>query len=275
MIQSIYTSLSGMLSHRTRMDVLSNNIANINTTGYKATQANFQDALYQTMRGSTPQTNPSQVGTGVTLASVITNFGQGPLQNTARPLDLAVNGNGFFGVLKQTDAGEVLYYTREGSFYMDKDGYLVNANGMRLVDDSGSAIQLQPESDKPIGSINVSQLGEVIITYGDGTTSTDKPRVGLFDFPNPNGLTRIGSNLYSDNNAAQAGGGDNPAGTRIDGKPGENGMGTIESGYLEGSNVDLATELGNLIITQRGYEANAKTFTTSDEVLRDTIELKR
>ncbi|SHJ02140.1 flagellar hook-basal body protein [Desulfofundulus thermosubterraneus] len=275
MIQSIYTSLAGMLSHRTRMDVLANNIANINTPGYKAAQASFQDTLYQTIRTGTAQSNPSQVGTGVTLAAVLNNFNQGSLVPTGRSLDLAINGNGFFGVLKETDAGEELYYTREGSFYMDKDGYLVNSNGLRLVNDSGSAIQLQPESGKSISSISVTQLGEVVITYGDGTTSSDKPRIGLFDFPNPNGLTKIGNNLYSDNNAAQAGAADNPAGTRIDGKPGENGLGTIESGCLEMSNVDLATELGNLIVTQRGYEANAKVFTTSDEVLRETIELKR
>ncbi|MDQ0285586.1 flagellar hook protein FlgE [Desulfofundulus luciae] len=273
MIQSIYTSLAGMLSHRTRMDVLANNIANINTPGYKAAQASFQDTLYQTIRAGTAQSNPSQMGTGVTLAAVLNNFNQGPLVSTGRSLDLAINGNGFFGVKASDESGDKIYYTREGSFSVDKEGYLVNSSGLRLVDDSGSEIQL--DVSKPIASINVSSMGKISVTYSDGSTASDVKQIGLFSFPNPNGLTRVGGNLYTDNNTSGSGGGDSPAGQRVEGTPGKDGLGTIESGCLEMSNVDLATELGNLIVTQRGYEANAKVFTTSDEVLRETIELKR
>ncbi|WP_424660723.1 flagellar hook-basal body protein, partial [Desulfofundulus sp.] len=142
MIQSIYTSLAGMLSHRTRMDVLANNIANINTTGYKAAQASFQDTLYQTINAGSAQNNPSQVGTGVMLAAVINNFNQGPLVQTGRSLDLAINGNGFFGVKASDESGDKIYYTREGSFSVDKDGYLVNPNGLKLVDANGNEIKL-------------------------------------------------------------------------------------------------------------------------------------
>ncbi len=273
-IQSIYTSLAGMLSHRTRMDVLANNIANINTPGYKASQASFQDTLYQTIRAGTAQSNPSQMGTGVMLAAVLNNFNQGPLVPTGRSLDLAINGNGFFGVKTSDEGGEErIYYTREGSFSVDKEGYLVNSSGLRLVDDSGSEIQL--DVSKPIAAINVSNMGKISVTYSDGSTAGDDKQIGLFSFPNPNGLTRVGGNLYTDNNATGGGGGESPAGERLDGTPGKDGLGTIESGCLEMSNVDLATELGNLIVTQRGYEANARVFTTSDEVLRETIELKR
>lgn len=272
-IQSIYTSLAGMLSHRTRMDVLANNIANINTPGYKAAQASFQDTLYQTIRAGTAQSNPSQMGTGVTLAAVLNNFNQGPLVPTGRSLDLAINGNGFFGVKASDEGGEeIIYYTREGSFSVDKEGYLVNSSGLRLVDESESEIQL--DVSKPIAAINVSPVGKISVTYSDGSTG-EEHQIGLFNFPNPNGLTRVGGNLYTDNNASGGGGEESPAGERLDGTPGEDGLGTIESGFLEMSNVDLATELGNLIVTQRGYEANAKVFTTSDEVLRETIELKR
>lgn len=273
-IQSIYTSLAGMLSHRTRMDVLANNIANINTPGYKAAQASFQDTLYQTIRAGTAQSNPSQMGTGVMLAAVLNNFNQGPLVPTGRSLDLAINGNGFFGVKAGDESGEdKIYYTREGSFSVDKEGYLVNSSGLRLVDESGSEIQL--DVSKPIAAINVSNMGKISVTYSDGSTASDDKQIGLFSFPNPNGLTRVGGNLYTDNNASGSGGEESPAGERLDGTPGKDGLGTIESGCLEMSNVDLATELGNLIVTQRGYEANARVFTTSDEVLRETIELKR
>ncbi|SHE69461.1 flagellar hook protein FlgE [Desulfofundulus australicus DSM 11792] len=274
MIQSIYTSLAGMLSHRTRMDILANNIANINTPGYKAAQASFQDTLYQTIRAGTAQSNPSQMGTGVMLAAVLNNFNQGPLVPTGRSLDLAINGNGFFGVKAGDESGEdKIYYTREGSFSVDKEGYLVNSSGLRLVDESGSEIQL--DVSKPIAAINVSNMGKISVTYSDGSTASDDKQIGLFSFPNPNGLTRVGGNLYTDNNASGNGGEENPAGERLDGTPGKDGLGTIESGCLEMSNVDLATELGSLIVTQRGYEASARVFTTSDEVLRETIELKR
>lgn len=272
MIQAIYTSLSGMLNHRTRMDVLSNNIANINTTGFKTAQANFQDSLYRTFRaGSAQQNNPLQVGLGVTMASVVTNFAQGPLQSTGRQLDLAISGNGFFGLKKNEDTGdENLYYTREGSFSIDKDGYLVNSNGLRLVNKDGDVIQLNIPSNQAIDSINISNTGEIFVTFSDGSTNKDNV-IGLFNFPNPDGLLKVGGNLFAANGDST----ENPAGARVSEEPGKNGLGVILSGYLEMANVDLANELGNLIVTQRGYEANAKVFTTSDEVLRETIDLKR
>lgn len=272
MIQAIYTSLSGMLNHRTRMDVISNNIANINTTGFKAAQASFQDSLYRTMQAGTAQTNPAQLGLGVTLASVITSFAQGPLQSTGRQLDLAISGNGFFGVKRDGgNAGEELFFTREGSFSVDKEGYLVNADGLKLVNDNEEPIQLDVSASKLIDTISIANTGEVNVTYSDGSTDGSNV-IGLFNFTNPNGLLKVGGNLFVYNKDADP----NPAGEmQSEKKPGQNGLGFILSGYLEMANVDLANELGNMIITQRGYEANAKVFTTSDEVLRETIDLKR
>ncbi|MCL6560659.1 MAG: flagellar hook basal-body protein [Firmicutes bacterium] len=270
MIQSIYTSLAGMLSHRTRMDVLANNIANINTPGYKAAQASFQDTLYQTIRAGTAQSNPSQMGTGVMLAAVINNFNQGSLVPTGRSLDLAINGNGFFGVKAGDESGEdKIYYTREGSFYMDKDGYLLNAGGLRLVDQDENEIEI--DVTKLIDKITIARNGEISVVYGDGQPLAEKPVIGLFGFPNPDGLVKVGGNLYAYNEEAK----DNPAGEKFKGKPGENGFGTIESGSLEMANIDMAYELGNLVMTQLGYAVNAKVFITSNEVLKETIDLKR
>ncbi|WP_027357079.1 flagellar hook-basal body protein [Desulfofundulus thermocisternus] len=266
MIQAIYSSLSGMLNHRMRMDTISNNISNSNTTGFKTSIATFQDALYQTMRAGTAQNNPLQIGAGVTLASVITNFAQGPLQATGRPLDLAINGNGFFGLKREGD--DTIYYTREGTFYLDKDGYLVNPNGLRLVQEDEKEIKI--DTSKLIDSIRITNDGEINVKYGDGSEG-DKPVIGLFSFVNPNGLTKIGGNLYVYGEDTQ----DNPAGQRTQGRPGKDGFGTIESGSLEMANIDMAYELVNLIMTQLGYEANAKVFITSDEVLKETIDLKR
>ncbi|MEW5899224.1 MAG: flagellar hook-basal body complex protein [Bacillota bacterium] len=272
MIQAIYTSLSGMLNHRTRMDVLSNNIANINTTGFKAAQANFQDSLYRTMRAGTARTNPAQLGLGVILAGVITNFAQGPMQSTGRQLDLAISGNGFFGVKRDGgNAKEELFFTREGSFSVDKEGYLINADGLKLVNDSEQPIHLNVSASKLIDAISIASNGKVNVTYSDGSTD-ESNIIGLFNFTNPNGLLKVGGNLFAYNKDVKP----NPAGEmQSEKKPGQNGLGVILSGCLEMANVDLANELGNLIVTQRGYEANAKVFTTSDEVLRETIDLKR
>ncbi len=271
MIQAIYTSLSGLLNHRTRMDVVSNNIANVNTLGFKAAQSSFQDSLYRTVRAGAAQTNPAQVGMGVTLAGIITNFAQGPLQPTGRPLDLAVSGNGFFGVKREDDTGaEGIFYTREGVFSIDKEGYLVNSQGLRLVDESETAIQLDVSADKSVDTINISSSGRISVTYSDGSTENDQV-IGLFSFTNPNGLLKVGGNLFAYNEDGE----DQPAGEKLSGQPEQNGLGSVLSGYLELANIDLATELANLIVTQRGYEANARVFTTSDEVLRETIDLKR
>lgn len=267
MFRSFFTGMAGMCNHRLRMDVISNNISNLNTSGYKASQASFQDTLYQVLRSAGGQSVSSRVGTGVTLAAVTTDFRQGPLQATGRVLDLAINGNGFFGVKESSDSDK-LYFTRDGSFFINKEGYLVNANGMYVVGKDEKPIKIEISDKVAINTLSVSRNGEISgeLTNGSKFGENGSLVLGLFNFPNPSGLTRVGNNLLLESPAS---------GARIAGSPGKDGLGMIESGFLEMSNIDLVFELGNLIMTQRGYEANAKVFLTSDEVLKETIDLKR
>lgn len=253
MIRSMLLGVSGMRNHQLRMDVIGNNIANVNTTGYKAGRANFQDALYQAMGtgGST------QVGTGIQIAGVSNNFAQGPLQATGRVLDLAIVGNGFFGLV---DENGDIKYTRDGSFYLDKENNIIHSSGLKLADSDGDAIEIDLEDGQSIEDITITEKGEIFV--GDDSQGT----IGLFNFPNVTGLTKAGDNLYLANDIS---------GEAIEGTPGEDGFGQVRSGFLEMSNIDLADELASLIATQRGYQASAKVFITADQVLQDTIDLKR
>jgi flagellar hook protein FlgE len=261
------------------MDVIGNNIANVNTTGFKSSRTNFQDLLSQTLRsasGATATTgsvNPSQVGLGVTVAGINTNMSQGALQTTGRTLDLAIQGNGFFIIAKNSgDDPEEVYYTREGIFYIsysenDKKYYLVNSNGYFVCDSDGnSPIDL---GTNPIETISISDTGEITV---NGTAIGQ--RIGLAFFPNNEGLLRTGQNLFSYSPAA----GPTPDGSQFY-APGEAGSPVedtrINSGYLEMSNVDLSDEFTNMIITQRGFQANARVITVSDTLLQELVDLKR
>jgi flagellar hook protein FlgE len=245
--------VSGMRNHQLRMDVIGNNIANVNTTGFKTSRANFQDALYQAMGAN----GSCQVGTGIQIAGVSNNFAQGPLQATGRVLDLAIVGNGFFGLV---DENGRIKFTRDGSFYLDKDNNIVHSTGLKLVDSSGDAIELDLDEGQSHEDITITETGEIFV--GGSSQGT----IALYNFNNLTGLTKAGDNLYLDNDIS---------GEPIEGTPGEEGLGLIRSGFLEMSNIDLADELANLIATQRGYQANARVFTTADQVLQETIDLKR
>jgi flagellar hook protein FlgE len=278
MIRSLYSGVSGMKSHQVRMDVIGNNIANVNTTGFKGNRANFQDVLYQTLispNGPVDDTdgagsvNPSQIGLGMTVASISVNMGQGPLQNTGRTLDLAIQGNGFFCVTDGTNC----YYTRNGVFNIDKNGYLVDSYGNLLVDGSGSsgspgeAIRLGSGTDV-VGTISIGPDGTITATNTLGEDISPDNKIGLYAFANQDGLRKVGQNYYQEVTATSG------EATAID----ESAVGTfsiIKSGYLEMSNVDLTDEFANLITTQRGYQANARTITTSDQMLQELLELKR
>lgn len=258
MIRSAYLGISGMINHQTRMDVIGNNISNVNTTGFKSSRANFQDALYQAISMFGAEQGSGQVGTGVTIAGISNNFSQGPLQATGRTLDLAISGPGFFGVKDENDR---LKFTRDGTFFIDKEGYLVNTAGLKVVDPGENPIKLELEEDQSLDNISISETGEIFV---EGESLDVK--IGLFKFQNVSGLTRKGNNLFLENNTT---------GERTSNEGESEGFGTIHSGFLEMSNIDLARELTDLITTQRGYQANARVFITADEVLRDIIELKR
>lgn len=259
MIRSLFSGVSGVRNHQTRMDVLSNNISNVNTSGFKAGRANFQDGLNQLLRSGGASRNPMQAGTGITTASIGNDMGQGALQNTGRTLDLAIQGIGFFAVSDGTNT----YYTRDGAFFIDNGGNVVNSTGLQLLDDGGTAINLGSGS---VATLNISPLGEITGTDVEGNELTES-QIGLYTFPNPEGLTKAGNSLYISN--------EDITGTVNATTPGEGGAGTVESGYLEMSNTDLSTEFTTMITTQRGYQANARVITVSDTLLEELIQLKR
>lgn len=253
MIRSLYSGVSGMRNHQTRMDTIGNNIANVNTTGFKSSRVNFQDALSQKIKSGGNSTNPAFVGTGVNMASISTNFNNGPLQNTGRILDLAIQGNGFFMVSDGTND----YYTRDGVFFIDQGGNIVNSDGYTL--DGTTAIGTPGN----IATINIAPDGAISGTYTGGGTF-NAGTINLYGFANNEGLTKVGKNLFQEETAISG------AATAV-----AAGSVNIASGYLEMSNVDLSEEFTNMITTQRGYQANARTITVSDTLLQELIDLKR
>ena len=269
MIRSLYSGVSGMKNHQVRMDVIGNNIANVNTTGYKSERANFQDTLYQTMRSASAGTDdlggtaPSQVGVGMSVSGITNNTGQGNTQTTSRTLDLAIQGNGWFAVSQ--DGGATNYYTREGIFYIDDLGNMVNPNGYCLLDSDGAPINFGTDG---VATLSISQSGVINGTDLNGMELTSVT-IGLAMFPNQDGLERIGQNLLRESVSSGA-----LIGGTL-GTPSVDGYGTINSGYLEMSNVDLTEEFTNMIITQRGYQANARTITTSDQMLQELLQIKQ
>lgn len=266
MIRSLESAVSGLRNHQIRMDVIGNNIANVNTSGFKSSRANFQDILSQTIRiASGPITggsiNPAQVGLGMTIAGVSLNASQGNLEGTGRTLDVAIQGNGFF-VIKKEDGGNS-FYSREGAFALDSEGYLVNYNGYYVCDDGGERIQLS-SSPETIGTITITDTGSITV---DGVTVA---LLGLAFMPNPEGMLKEGQNLYRTTNAS------GEATISVAGTTDSALENTrLSSGYLEMSNVDLTNEMTNMIITQRGYQANARVITVSDSLLQELVDLKR
>ncbi len=258
MIRSLYSGVSGIRNHQLRMDILSNNISNVNTTGFKAARANFQDSLNQVLRGGGAGRNPMQAGTGISTGSIGTNMDQGPLQMTGRILDLSIQGSGFFKVSDGTNE----YYTRDGAFFIDVDNYIVNSGGLRLQNDAGDM-----QFTGQVASLSIDKSG--VITYYT-TTAPNTPvtlNIEIYTFNNPEGLLKAGNSLYKHDDLVSG-----PPGVHT---PGQDGSGTIESGYLEMSNTDLSEEFANIITTQRGYQASARVITVSDTLLEELIQLKR
>jgi len=271
MIRSLYNATSGIKNHQIRMDVIANNIANVNTTGFKSGRVNFAEIISQDYKGSSISqvgvntNNPSQIGLGISIASIDNNFALGGLQTTGRALDLALTGDGFFVVAASNDGtpeDEDIYYTRDGAFYVDKDGYLVNSAGLYVLDKDNEGIQLvslvsDPAADN-IQVIKIDTNGQIYVN----DALTDK-QIGVAIFNNPEALAKAGGNLYKSPDVDNIKPVENPAGY------------VIQSGVLEMSNTDLASDFSNLIVTQRGYQANAKIVTTSDQMLGELIDMKR
>ena len=254
MIRSLWISKTGLDAQQTQLDVIANNLANVSTNGFKRSRAVFEDLLYQSMREPGAQSSqltqvPSglQVGTGVRPVSTVRNFTQGNLQQTGNPLDLAVNGQGFFQVLMPDGTSA---YTRDGSFQVDSQGALVTSNGFHV----------QPQITIPSGvtSITVGQDGVVSVIRAGSTTPQQIGQLQLSNFVNPAGLKPLGQNLYRESASS---------GTPQVNAPGTNGLGMISQGYVETSNVNVAEELVLMIQTQRAYELNSRVIQTSDQML--------
>jgi len=290
MLRSLYSGISGLRAHQTMMDVTGNNISNVNTVGYKAAATLFQDTMSQTVAtGGKPQVdaalvpvrggiNAAQIGLGVKLADIATNFRQGSQQPTGVGTDLMIQGDGFFVL---DEAGQTLY-TRSGGFHFDSDQNLVAPNGAFVMGYAAGVVPapgvalvpmtLNPASAVPavttekMTSYTISPTGEIIGQFDDDTPRSFG-QIATATFVNPNGLEKAGNSTYR-SNAAVTGAADL-------GAAGTGGRGPMTSGSLEMSNVDLAQEFTNLIVAQRGFQANSRVITTSDELLQELVNLKR
>jgi len=293
MLRSLFSGISGLHVNQTMLDVTGNNIANANTIGFKASTTVFQDTLSQMLSGATGDSairggiNPMQVGLGVQLAAVSTDFGQGSAQQTGRSTDLMIQGDGFFVVENSTEQ----LYTRAGSFGFDQSGTLVTPTGNRVMGysmdqidpatglpvagatlspvtlDTTNAVPPVPASDPPVElvSYNIGPDGRVRGIFDDGI-QRDLCQLAVANFTNPGGLEEAGGSTWR--TSANSGTADIGVAT-------EGGRGTLVSGALEMSNVDLAGEFTNLILAQRGFQASSRVITTSDQVLEELVNIKR
>lgn len=262
MIRSLWSAATGMQAQTLNIDVISNNLANVGTSGFKKSRADFQDLLYQTLRSpgvsssaDTQVPTGIQVGLGVRPAATQRMFTQGEFNHTQNELDMAIEGNGFFQVIQPN--GEI-GYTRSGTFKLDSDGRMVTSDGFPL----------EPEVTIPSDatSVSIGTDGTVSVLLAGESQPSEIGTIELASFINPAGLSSIGRNLYM----PTASSGDATTGT-----PGEDNFGTIAQGYLELSNVSVVDEMVNMIVAQRAYETNSKTIQASDEMLQTANNLRR
>ncbi|AHF10595.1 MULTISPECIES: flagellar hook-basal body complex protein [Dehalobacter] len=306
MMRSLYSAITGLKNHQTSMDIIGNNIANVNTAGYKRQRASFATMLGQQIRGASAPTttmggtNGVSIGLGSILGSVDKVMGQGSSQYTGKATDMMIQGEGMFVL----NTGTNNVYTRVGNFDFDKDGTLINVGTGAKVQgytsvcavtagNATTAAVVTPDAANPWGnppvpngikfklgetltgdtdytlsSYSIGQDGVVTGVYSDGIYSVTKAmfKIAIATFPNPGGLTAEGNNYYSESN--------NSGPAAID-SPGAKGRGMIIPNYLEMSNVDLSQEFTDMIVTQRGFQANSRVITVSDTLLQELIDLKR
>lgn len=252
MLRSLYSARTGMIGQQIQLDTISNNLANVNTAGFKKSRAQFEDLFYQQLRAAGTETTGGgkvpggiQIGLGVRPTSVQKIFTQGSFTETGNELDWAIEGNGFFQVMHNEEEA----YTRAGTFSRDGDGFIVTQNGDRL----------QPEFSIPTGTTSIAVDSNGLLTAFDANQLIlATSQLTIHDFINPGGLKALGGNLFSETEAS---------GTPTSANPGDSGMGTIAQRFLETSNVDITEELVNMIITQRAFEVNSKAVQTADRLL--------
>jgi flagellar hook protein FlgE len=326
LVATLNSGISALNAFSTGLQVISNDIANVNTTGYKGSRADYSDSFSNILRQSAPSpatgngsnTTPLQIGTGVRVAAVSSDFSQGTLVSTSKNTDLGISGGGFFRVRDSVNAQD--YVTRSGDFRVDDAGYLVTSAGFRVqglfdgaisysaVDNNGALdyvktetaptavgdikidmniaigngltnntggafTDAQVEASKPsMRSFTVDALGNVIIGLSDGDSFV-RGRILLQNFSDPNALTRAGNNLFTGFEPAGPIGGSGF--TAANNGPGSNGLGRIEVGTRELSNVDLSREMTDMIIVQRSFQAGSRVVTVSDQMLEEIVNLKR
>ncbi|MBC8003404.1 MAG: flagellar basal-body rod protein FlgG [Opitutaceae bacterium] len=260
MLRALYSSAAGMQSQQLNLDVISNNLANVNTTGFKKSKIEFQDLLYQTARaagseqgGGNQLPTGIQIGHGSQAVSTSKIFTTGEMTQTGERLDVAIQGDGFFEV-QLADGSRA--YTRDGAFKTASDGRVMTSDGVPL---QGG---FQPI---PTGTTQVSIAGNGEVTTV-GASGTQSFRVQLVRFANPGGLESMGRNLYRETRSS---------GTPETGNPGENGFGDLQQGYLEMSNVKVVEEMVNMIVAQRAYEVNSKAVQAADEMMQMSNNLRR
>jgi flagellar hook protein FlgE len=286
MMRSMFAAISGLKTHQIMMDVTANDIANVNTIGYKSSRTTFKDSLAQLQRGGAGQgpgqggSNPAQVGLGTQLGSIDNVMGSGALQSTGNATDVAIQGDGWFRIGQATVAGTTAtltagtqQYTRAGNFSRNDQGYLVTADGFYVIGrtvPSTTVTATPPGADQLIqipqgaSSLAIGQDGSVSYIAAGSTTRTVAGYISLAKFPNDNGLQRASGNRWTANAAS---------GAEEVGTPGGD-FGATTSGTLEMSNVDLATEFTNMISAQRGFQANSRVISTADDMLNDLVNLK-
>ena len=260
MIRALYSARTGMNGQQAQLDVISNNLANVNTGGFKKSRVEFEDLFYQSLRSVGAETvnggmvpTGVQVGLGTRVTAVQKIFTQGNFTETGNDLDMAIEGDGFFQILRDGQ----LYYTRDGSFKRDAQGFIVTANGDRL----------QPEFAIPAGttSLNIDKNG-LLVAQDQNQQTLGSVQLTIQNFINPAGLKSVGGNLYLESDAS---------GPPTAANPGSNGVGSLAQHFLETSNVNVTEEVVNLIITQRAFEVNSKAVTTADQLLEIANGLKR
>lgn len=261
MMRALNTAGAGMIAQQMNLDVIANNLANVNTTAFKQQRAEFQDMMYQTFRASGSATGgdstipqAAQIGLGSRFTASASSFSQGSVITTANPLDMSIQGDGFFQVVKDGQT----FYTRDGSFKVDANGQVVTSDGYLL----------EPSIQVPPGTTNItiSPQGSVDGIQPGSATPQNLGQITIATFPNPAGLTRVGQNLYA------AGGGSGEAAVVT---PGADGSGQIQAYSLEASNVQIVEEMVRMITAQRAYEINSKAIQTADDMLGVLNNLKR
>ena len=262
MLRALHTAATGMMAQQINIDTIANNIANVNTTGYKQSRAEFQDLLYQDLRpagtassSSTEYPTGLQLGLGVMPIATARNYRQGDFRQTDNPLDVVIAGKGFFQVA--LPSGETAY-TRDGSFHLDQTGTVVTAEGNPL----------EPAITIPANAqgIVVGSDGTVSVTQNGQTAAQQVGTIQIASFQNPSGLSAIGRNLLMPSTAS---------GIPIAGAPGATGLGLLNQGFLEQSNVNIVEEMVNMIIAQRAYEVNSRAVRVADDMLQQVNNLVR